>query len=183
MGSAKQLLKLNGKTLIEIAIENAIKTNVEDIFCVLGGNAEKIKPHISNQNIELIFNKNYQKGLSSSIVCGVEFIEKQHSNFDAILILLVDQPEVDTQYLKNLIATYQKNKTKIIASSYSKKSGVPAIFPKKHFKNLQLLKGDKGAKEFLQNHISETIQLQRGEPFVDLDTQEDYKSYLKTHLK
>ena len=44
----------------------------------------------------------------------------------------------------------QKNKTKIIASSYSKKSGVPAIFPKKYFKSLQLLKGDKGAKEFLQ---------------------------------
>lgn len=183
MGSPKQLLTINGKTFIEIAIENAIKTTVKDVFCVLGANAEKIKSEISNQNVEFIFNKNYKKGLSSSIVFGIEYIKKQHLNFDAVLILLVDQPEVDTEYLNDLIATFQKNKTKIIASSYSKKSGVPAIFPKKYFKSLQLLKGDKGAKEFLQKHTSEIIQLKRKQAFLDIDLPEEYESYLKLILK
>lgn len=180
MGSPKQLLKINGKTFIEIAIENAIKTNAKAVFCVLGANAKKIKSQISYQKVEFIFNKNYQKGLSSSIVSGVEYIEKQPLNFDAILIVLVDQPEVNTQYLNKLIARFQKNNTKIIASSYSKKSGVPAIFPKNYFKSLQLLKGDKGAKEFLQKHTSEIIQLKREQAFLDIDLPEEYESYLKS---
>ncbi|MGB1284339.1 MAG: nucleotidyltransferase family protein [Polaribacter sp.] len=180
MGSPKQLLKINGKTFIEIAIENAIETNVKAVFCVLGANAEKITSKISHQNVEFIFNKKYQKGLSSSIVSGVEYIEKQPLNFDAILIVLVDQPEVNSQYLTEIITTYQKNNTKIVASSYSKKSGVPAIFPKKYFKSLQLLKGDKGAKDFLQKHESEIIQLKREQSFLDIDLPEEYQSYLKS---
>jgi molybdenum cofactor cytidylyltransferase len=79
-----------------------------------------------------------------------------------------------------LISVFKDNTDKIIASSYNETAGVPVIFPEKYFDKLLLLKGDKGAKEFLQNHTSEIFKLKREHPFKDLDTQEEYQSYLKS---
>ena len=56
----------------------------------------------------------------------------------------------------------------------------PHKFPEKYFDKLLLLEGDKGAKDFLQNHTFDTIKLNRKQPFKDLDTQEEYQSYLKS---
>ena len=180
MKGIKQLLKIDNKTLLEHTLEEAKKVNSKNVFCVLGANAEKIKKETSTKNINYIYNKNFENGLSSSIVSGVNYIEKKHPNINSILILLADQPEVNTIYLNELISVFNENPNKIIASNYNDNAGVPAIFPKIYFDELLLLKGDKGAKEFLQKHISETIQLKKDQPFKDIDTQEEYQSYLKS---
>ncbi len=179
MKSIKQLLKINNKTLLENTLENAKKINEKSVFCVLGANAEKIKKETSTKNINYIFNENYESGLSSSIVSGIIHLKKENKNFDGILILLADQPEVDVKYLNHLVTTFQENKNHIIASNYNSSTGVPAIFAKKHFNQLLLLEGDKGAKKFIQNNISEVIKVLRKSPFIDIDTQEDYLAYKK----
>lgn len=179
MKSVKQLLKINNKTLLENTLENAKKINEKSVFCVLGANAEKIKKETSTKNINYIFNENYESGLSSSIVSGIIHLKKENKNFDGVLILLADQPEVDVKYLNHLATIFQENKNYIIASNYNSSTGVPAIFAKKHFNKLLLLKGDKGAKKFIQNNISEVIKVLRKSPFIDIDTQEDYLAYKK----
>jgi molybdenum cofactor cytidylyltransferase len=180
MGVPKQLLKVKGKTLLDITLENAKKINSENFFCVLGANANKVKNEISEKKVQLVFNKNFEKGLSSSIVCGVTFIKKKDPNFEAILILLADQPEVSAEYLRQLIEVHKRNPSKIVATSYKNNAGVPVIFPKQYFEKLQFLEGDKGAQQFINNHVLETIQFQTKKPFLDIDTQEEYQSYLKS---
>ncbi len=118
MKTIKQLLKINNKTLLEIALENAKKINSENVFCVLGANSEKIKEETSTKNINYIFNKNFENGLSSSIICGVDFIQKKQPNVNSILVLLADQPKIDESYLFKIFNIYQKNSTKIIASGW-----------------------------------------------------------------
>lgn len=180
MNSIKQLLKIKNKTLLDIAIENAEKINSSPVFCVLGAHATKIKKEVFAKKTHFIYNKNFEDGLSSSIVCGVEYIEKNHPNFNAILILLADQPQVNTTYLSELIEIYRKNFSKIIVTTYKDNSGVPAIFPKKYFDQLKLLKGDKGAKGFIKSCILETIEVKRKKPFLDIDTEQEYLFYLKS---
>lgn len=180
MKDIKQLLKINNKTLLETTLETAKKVVSENVFCVLGANAKKIKKKTSTKNVKFIFNKNFDEGLSSSIICGINHIKKEPKNYNGILILLADQPEVSREYLKKLISLFNTNLNKIVASSYYKSVGVPAIFPKKYFDKLKLLKGDKGAKEFLQNHKTKIIKLERNQPFKDIDTQEDYKLYINS---
>ena len=179
MKGIKQLLKIDNKTLLEHTLEEAKKVNSKNVFCVLGANATKIKAQTSTKNINYIFNENFEKGLSSSIVSGVNYIEKKHPNINSILILLADQPEVNDFYLNKLIATFKKNNEKIIASNYGEMNGVPAIFPKNYFSKLQFLKGDKGAKELLNNNDLDVLVFPRKKSFVDIDTQEDYQSYIK----
>ncbi|KGL61939.1 NTP transferase domain-containing protein [Polaribacter sp. Hel1_85] len=180
MKAIKQLLKINNKTLLEITLETAKNINPENVFCVLGANAEKIKKETNIKNMNYIFNENFEEGLSSSIVYGVNYIQKKHSNLNSILILLSDQPEINPKYLNSLINLSLQNPQKIIASNYSQKPGVPAVFPKKYFNQLLLLKGDKGAQKFLKNHTSEIIKIEREKPLKDIDTQEDYLSYINS---
>ena len=180
MKDIKQLLKINNKTLLEITLETAKSITSETVFCVLGANAEKIKKETNIKNVDFIFNKNFENGLSSSIVTGIYHLKKLNANFDGVLILLADQPDVNADYLNELISIYKKNTGKIITSSYNEKAGVPAIFPEIYFNELLLLNGDKGAKVFLQNHKNQTIKLNRKHLFKDIDTQEDYQSYLKS---
>ncbi len=180
MKEIKQLLKVNNKTLLDNILETSKKVVSKNVFCILGANADKIKKEIATKDVQFIYNKNFESGLSSSIVAGIHHFKKENLNFDGVLILLADQPEVDREYLTNLTTTFQENRSKIIASNYNHKAGVPAIFPHQYFKKLLLLNGDKGAKVFLENHLSETIILKRKQPFKDIDTPKDYESYLSS---
>lgn len=177
MGRTKQLLPIGNKTLLALAVESAIQSIADKTYCVLGAYSEVIQKSIEQYPIEIIMNTNYHLGLSSSIVAGLNHIEYKH--YDSLVIMLADQPKVDTQYLNKLIDESHKQPSKIIASSYSGISGVPAVFPKIYYKELLNLKGDKGAKAFLNSAEMEIIQID-SIPLVDIDTADDYSKYLNS---
>jgi molybdenum cofactor cytidylyltransferase len=177
MNGIKQLEKINNKTLLDITLEKLKDIFFDEIYCVLGANADKIKAEITSENIQFIENPNYEKGLSSSIVSGIEYFKKEALNFDGIYILLADQPGIETAYLESLLLLFQENKNTIIASNYGNKLGVPAIFPKKYFPELLLINGDKGAKEFLNERKNEVIYPESTTNFFDIDTKEDLELF------
>lgn len=176
MQSIKQLEKINNKTLLDITLEKVKELFSEHIFCILGASAEKIKTEISTKSIIFIHNKNFETGLSSSIVSGVNHFKKNKLNFDGVLILLADQPAIETKYLKSIVDLFDKNQS-IIASKYGNKLGVPAIFPKKYFEDLLLIEGDKGAKEFINHRKQEVLSPKTTSNLFDIDTKEDLKLF------
>lgn len=173
MKSIKQLEKINGKTLLDITLENIKRVIQNNIFCVLGANSDKIKKEITTKNVNFIDNKNFENGLSSSIISGINYFKNEKLLFDGILILLADQPAIDPNYLKSIILLFKEKKQNIIASNYGNKKGVPAIFPQKYFSDLLLIKGDKGAKQFLKTHQKNVITPKVKTNLVDIDTKED----------
>ncbi len=179
MQTPKQLLKIGDKTLIEHVLEKAKAISKNPIFCVLGANALLIQEKISSENVVFIINKNYKEGLSSSIVSGIDYLEKNHPTIDGVLILLADQPAIEIYYLENLIQLFNQQVAKIIVSKYPENVGVPAIFPKEFFQELQTLQGDFGAKEFLKNNKNNCVFSNFNATLIDLDTKSDYENYRK----
>lgn len=177
MGKIKQLLPYKNTTLLEWAIEQAQKSTVKDVFCVLGANKDAIENQLTTKTIEVIYNPNYKDGLSTSIVEGINLLQKHC--FDNTLIMLADQPHVTSEYLNSIIETSKNNPSNIIASSYQGSVGVPALFPKKYFNDLLNLKGDKGAKNFLLQHNNNVIKVNSSQNLLDIDTPEDYQHLLK----
>ncbi|WP_299124368.1 nucleotidyltransferase family protein [uncultured Winogradskyella sp.] len=177
MNSAKQLLPVGNTTLLGIVIENALQSDANKVYCVLGANLKAIEKSISKYSIETIFNPEYKSGLSSSIVTGIQHISNQ--KLDAIILLLGDQPFIKTQYINSMITSYKNHYGKIVASTYTKTYGVPAIIPKNHFDKLLMLKGDKGAKAFLNSNEQDVIPLDDAN-LVDIDTIEDYEELLNS---
>jgi len=182
MHSIKQLEKINNKTLLDITLEKAKRISPTATFCVLGANSDQIKQGITIENIELIENNNFEDGLSSSIISGIQYFRKQQLNFDGVFILLADQPAIKLWYLEAMLNLFQENKNLIIASNYGVKLGVPAIIPEKYFNDLLLIKGDQGAKIFINKRKSEVLCPKSITNFFDIDTKEDLQLFKKSIL-
>ncbi len=180
MGNIKQLLKIEGKTLIENTIETSMKIEKTSTLCVLGAHAAEIKKKVDMSNVDVTINKDYELGLSSSIISGIKHLQKQKKQFDGIFLLLADQPAIKVAYYQEMVALFSKEKKKIIASKYENRFGIPAIFPKSFIKNLLAIKGDKGAREFLQKNKKEILSPKTRVNLVDIDSPKDYKTYLNT---
>ena len=177
MKSVKQLLPVYGKTLLGLTIENALKSNADEVFCVLGSAAEKIEKALIKYDVKLIINLDHKNGLGSSISAGVNHIKSQ--NFDAVLVMLGDQPKISPSYLNEMIKVFDEDKHYIIASSYSGKNGVPAIFSKTYFEDLSMFTGDKGAVELLNKRNVLVKTMATSASLEDIDTPEDYQKLIK----
>ena len=175
MGTPKQLLRIGKKTFIERVLENAKELNSVDIICILGANAQDIKPFIPN-GVEVLYNENWTKGMGNSLAKGIGHLNDDP--IESVMILLADQPIIEVADLKKMLEMGSKYPHEIIASDYHGSLGVPAIFPKKHFPDLTQLEGNKGAKEMLMKLENQVHKYEHSSPIVDIDTQEEYLRYL-----
>jgi len=106
MGTPKQLLAWGDTNLLGNAIRQA-KDTACDTVVVLGANKEHILP-ILPKGVETVDNKEWQSGMGSSIARGMRFLLEKKVTYTAVLIMLADQPLIDTQYLKTMFATFEK---------------------------------------------------------------------------
>lgn len=178
MGTTKQLLKLGNSTLLGQVINNCSQTNADSLSVVLGSESDKIKCELPSST-HIIINPDYRDGLSTSIKSGVNALQEK----DAICIVLGDQPLVDIAYLNEMIAKSKTYPNHIIASTYGRHNGVPAIFPKKYYQKLKNLSDDKGAKRLLNNELEEVIVMDRSVDLFDVDTPLDYILISKNKLE
>ncbi len=174
MGDIKQLLPYKETCILGKVIESALESEEKDIHVVLGANASVIKNKIKKYPIKYIINENYERGLSSSILCGIKTL----SSYDAVLISLGDQPKIDAIYLNKMISFFKKNKNCIVTSEYDDFNGVPAIFPKLFYTDLLKIKGDKGAKQLLNSKLNYIKSMGSSEKLLDIDTPEDYQKLI-----
>lgn len=179
MGTPKQLLAYRGCTLIRHIAEVAITSVCQPIAVVLGANAERIKPEVSQLPIQIVENPLWEEGMSSSIRVGLKALLAMNPNLDAVVISLCDQPLVSSQTLNQLIETYHVTGNPIIASEYSETVGVPALFNHHLFSELMALKSTEGAKKLIKKHINRVFSVPFPEGAIDIDTPNDYER-LKT---
>lgn len=173
MGKIKQLLPWKQTTLIGNAIEQALDSKADDVFVVLGANYQLISKEIEQENITIIYNKNWTLGMGSSIICAMDFFDKKHKKYDGVLITLVDQPLIDVIYFNMLINKFIDNN--IIASKYKNRVGVPAIFSLKYFNELRQLNGDIGARDLILKHINDVKKIDAFDKIQDIDSIESYE--------
>ena len=99
MGFTKALVDWHNQKLIQFQVETLLGSGCNNIFIVLGHEKEKIIPYIQKENTKIIYNENYKKGKSSSIIKGINNINKNTNN---LLIIGVDQPR-PIKFLKKLL--------------------------------------------------------------------------------
>jgi len=182
MGQPKQLLKINAtQTLIESTINSLQAVSCPQKVIVLGANAALIKQTIDGCGMTFVHNPNWEKGMGTSLQCGLQFLLEQQPNLEAALLSVCDQPYLTTELLLQLVTTYQTTQAPIIAAKYgNNKLGVPALLHKRFFPPLLALEADRGARKIIQQnrHLVATVSFPKGA--IDLDTPEAYQNYLAT---
>lgn len=177
-GAANKLLTdWHGKPLIAHAFTPLISTDLEEIIIVTGHeHAELQKTLIPFLPLHLkcrfIFNSNYQSGMGSSIATGARALS---ADISAAFIALADMPTLDAATFKKLIQEFQNHPpSTILAPTYKGQRGHPVLFGNTHFKDLQKLRGDKGAKETIENnrHTYKEIEMETESILKDIDRPE-----------
>ena len=179
MGTPKQLLPWNGKTLIEHQIETLLETD-QEVYVVLGAHAERILPVLKPYPVNPIIFDQWSLGMGNTIAFSVAYLIKKQPSLDGILIALIDQPLVDTSHYNALLDTFQKEEQQLIVSvSDHGWEVVPILFDKFYFPGLLNLKGEQGAKKIIQSTKKSITKRNAGPLLVDMDTPEVYTALYK----
>lgn len=174
LGISKQLLSYNGKTLLQHAIDEAVKAGADPIVVVLGFKAEEISDTINRNNIGLFINTNWQEGMASGISGGVSKAISLDKNLERLIIAVCDQPFVSAALFNELNKIQQESQKPIVASAYADTIGTPVLFTKKYFPRLQELTGEEGAKKIVKANMDDVAAVEFSPGEIDIDTVDDY---------
>ncbi|NJB85120.1 molybdenum cofactor cytidylyltransferase [Lewinella marina] len=177
MGSIKQLLPWGQTTLLAHTVRQAVACPESYTYVVLGANKELLEKELEGLNVNLIYNADYPEGLGSSIRAAARHILTEETiPFTHLLVMLADQPAVNTSFLSLLLLT-AKDHPGAVATDYGDHAGVPAIFPAASFAALEQLGGDAGAGRLLNAAETGTLRLTPPFAMFDIDTPEDYRRH------
>lgn len=176
LGQPKQLLELNGETLLRRTVRVAVEAGADPIVVVLGANAERLREHLHDTNAQVVYCDRWAGGMGASLATGIGALS---NDVDAALVLLCDQPLVDSTHLTAMREQAEVSEALIIAASYGETLGVPCLFRRVLFPELQQLQGDKGARFLIRQHRDQTEPFPFPEAATDIDTLADYAQLTK----
>lgn len=182
MGAPKQLLLVDGKTLIKRTCETAMDTPCHPIVTVLGANRNLIRKETERMPITVIDNPQWENGMSSSIKMGLAGAYMTEKAIEAAIFLTVDMPYVNAELINKMIEKANSDeKIEIVACKYDSQMGIPVLFKRTLFTDLLELTGDEGAKKVVMKNKDKTAFIDFPEGKLDLDTIDEYRNFVSNY--
>ena len=172
-----KLTKLfKGKPLINHILFSLIKSKVNKIIIVLGFEHLKIKTKLlKSKKINFVINKNYKKGMSSSIKTGLKKLPKNNKGF---LIVLGDMPNITKTTINKICLSITRSDKEIILPKFKNRTGNPIGFKQSMIKNIYKIKGDRGAKNIIKknNKKIKFLNINSKSILVNLNTKRNFSN-------
>ena len=165
-----------GKPLINHILFSLIKSKVNKIIIVLGFEHLKIKTKLlKSKKINFVINKNYKKGMSSSIKTGLKKLPKNNKGF---LIVLGDMPNVTKTTINKICSLITKSDKEIILPKFKNRTGNPIGFKQSMIKSIYKIKGDRGAKNIIKknNKKIKFLNINSKSILVNLNTKRNFSN-------
>ncbi len=171
--SNKMRFSIDDKPLLEHAIES-IKPFVSKVILVTGHYDQDIRSFIKeDEKLQIVYNKDYEKGMFSSVLCGVQFVD------DDFFILPGDIPFIRASTYDALL----KGTKPVRYPTYKGQEGHP-LFIKKELKDSLLKEGlDSNLRLFRDKQDKEAIEVDDKFILKDIDTIEEYNNLKKEREK
>ena len=173
LGRPKQLLVLAGQPLVRRAALAALGSCAAHTLVVTGAQARDVERALAGLAVECVHCAGWEKGLAASLRAGVgaALARDPHAS---VLLLLADQPAVDSALLDHLIALHASGR-ELAACHYGGELGVPALFAPRFARELLALDGDRGAKPLLARERARVAAIPFEAGALDVDTPEDWE--------
>jgi molybdenum cofactor cytidylyltransferase len=140
-GRPKQLARIAGESILRRAVRSAVAIAPGGCVVVLGAQAERLRQELSGLPAQVVVNRAWRRGLSSSLVAGIDALPQAAR---AALLVLADQASLGPGDLALVAAAWQARPRSVVASLAGGVLGPPAVFPRRHFGELRRLRGDQG---------------------------------------
>ena len=172
-GENKLTKKIQDIPLIKHSVKNILSSSIDELIVVLGYQKEIIEKLIGkNKKIKIVFNKNFENGMASSIKTGLLHSSEKS---EAFFICLGDMPLVNHNIYNQLIKS--KDNKEIIVPTYRGQQGNPVLFSKSMKKKLIItIQGDIGAKKVLELNKNKLLNIETNDENVikNFNTQDSF---------
>lgn len=173
MGTAKQLLMLDGKTLLRRAVESAIGAGCEPVVVVLGSGSDQMGRELNDMPIQAVINDQWERGIGTSIRAG--FVALNGSAVDSAVLMLCDQALVSSESVTRLIEAADESDKAICVSAYDETIGPPVLVSRSFFSQMAQLPDACGAKALWKQNPQQVLEVPCPEAGLDVDSPEDYR--------
>ena len=186
MGRTKQLMSIEGETLIERVLGQILASDLDSVIVVLGYQAKEIQgaiaPRLSQTRVRLVENCNYRAGISTSIAAGIGAVEETH---DYAMIFLADMPCVPSNMINQLCRRCLASGLPIGATRETDRPAHPVMFSRTLFPELKGLKGDVGARSLLKKYRGSVCLVEPEGTYssLDIDTPEAYADFERMNVQ
>ncbi len=173
LGKPKQLIRIENESLLRRTVRLALESGCAPVFVVLGYEAERMRTELDGLGAIIVVNEQWAEGMGSSLRRGMEAVLAMEPQPAGVMLLVCDQPELTVNLLGRLRTQHGASETRITASGYADRAGVPAIFGREFFAELIAVEGDRGAREVIRRHADRVSTIPWPEGEIDLDEPDD----------
>jgi molybdenum cofactor cytidylyltransferase len=177
MGIPKMTLPWGNSTVIGKVITTIQEAGLSNIQVVTGSNQKEVEDSLNGFPVNFIFNPIYNEGeMISSVQIGLTSLLRIS---DAALIVLGDQPQMETQTIKVIMESYYSTRCQIVVPSYQMHHGHPWLIEKSLWDEVIALETNATLRDYLNRNQERINYVNVNSPSVlqDLDTLIDYTSF------
>ena len=175
--SENKLIKLyKKKPLINHSLNALHKSKVNKVIVVLGHQKKELQKIIKKNNKNIFtYNKEYKKGMASSIKAGLRKLNKKDKGF---IIVQSDMPFIKSSDINKIYNSIKSKKYLVHVLKYRNRVGNPIGFDISIMKKFKKIKGDVGAKFMVKRLKKETrfIKINNLKSFKDFDKVSDFRT-------
>ena len=175
--SENKLIKLyKKKPLINHSLNALHKSKVNKVIVVLGHQKKDLQKIIKKNNKNIFtYNKEYKKGMASSIKAGLKKLNKKDKGF---IIVQSDMPFIKSSDINKIYTSIKSKKYLVHVLKYRNRVGNPIGFDITIMKKFKRIKGDVGAKFMVKRLKKETkfIKINNLKSFKDFDKVSDFRT-------
>jgi molybdenum cofactor cytidylyltransferase len=171
MGTNKLLLKLGDKNILENLLEKLVEYQT---IVVTGHRPEEIRPIIQQYDCKEVYNRDFEKGMTTSFKAGLLRVEE---DIDAVLMVLSDTFGFKKELINKMIMIMEEDESVLLVSPvYRGKHGHPVLIRRELFKEFLNLSTHETMKDVIQRHDNNRRYIE-GSIWctIDMDTPQDYK--------
>lgn len=198
LGQPKQLLRIDGETLLHRMVRLARGTNPATLVVVLPPDANAIADALGDQGLTMVINPEPQRGMRSSLQVAAPLV----AGFAHVVVIACDQPALEAAHLHALLrgacgalsgcaatllsadipgdthgVSLRGDSTDEVVRDAAGALGVPAVVPGDWFDDLARGSGDSGFRARLRALEPGAVYvLEAPSLALDIDTPEDLRT-------
>jgi molybdenum cofactor cytidylyltransferase len=174
MGSQKVLLELEGRLLVQRAVDAALGSRATKTIVVAGHEAGLVAEALVGRPVTLVVNSEHAAGMSTSMQAGV----RAAGACDAAIFLLGDQPFVTVALVDQLIDRFAETGKAVVRPLAGARPANPVLLSAALFAEIFAQRGDVGGREIVARHPDEVVLVPLDDPalVIDIDSPEDYEA-------
>lgn len=168
----KLLLDINGKPMVNHAIDAMLNSKVDHVIVVTGHEADAVGRAIADRAVTIVYNPAFADGLSTSLAAGIDALPAE---IEGVLVGLGDMPLIGPGDIDRLVAAFNPAEGRAICvPTVNGKRGNPVLFSTEFLDEIRGIEGDVGARHLIGAHHDRVFEVEMASDaaLIDVDTKE-----------